>query len=315
MADGRRAGHPRAPSPHPPTPAPRPTGAPRKARVVPSGQGRGHGQQGRPPAQSQSFPECLRVPCGIGEVRAAPTPPLASGRKRPGRCVVPGLGSAGRRKDPELRAPSGQGLKSRAGGAGELSLPPRGVGRGGLQEVGNVQGGQGGRGRWRFRPGQNESCKLQPASRGETALVGRQVVSCQREGGGIPSRSRKDFDVHLPTLPAPSFGTCQPRPQSPGQPPRLHSTWFGESGTSALPTLPTPQGPHTGWTLFALFLEMSSLSRSYSFQSKGQVRKITDSFFPPANEVACFAGKVLQAHDVSDAGRRPHCLGCLIGGL
>lgn len=167
-------------------------------------------------------------------------------------------------------------------------------------------------------PGRTSRASCNRRSRGETALVGRQVVSCQREGGGIPSRSRKDVDVHLPNLPAPSFGTCQPRPQSPWQPPRLHSTWFGESGTSALPTLPTA-GPHTGWTLFALsgrlFLEMSSLSRSYSLQSKGQVRKITDSFFPPANEVACFAGKVLQAHDVSDAGRRPHCLGCLIGGL
>lgn len=60
--------------PPPPPPPPRPTGAPPEGRGGTRWAGAGHGQQGRPPAQSQSFPECLRVPCGIGEVRAAPTP-------------------------------------------------------------------------------------------------------------------------------------------------------------------------------------------------------------------------------------------------
>lgn len=44
---------------------------------------------------------------------------------------------------------------------------------------------------------------------------------------------------------------------------------------------------------------------------KGQVWTMP-SLFSPANKAAVFAGKVLQANDT---GRRPHCLGFLIGWL
>lgn len=186
--------------------------------------------------------------------------------------------------------------------------------------AGGGQGtGAGGRGRarWRCRGlGQNESCKLQPTvlrAQGGGNGLRPEAGGFMAAGEEIPPQSRKDSGVPLPDLPAPRFGTCQPGPQSPGQPPCLPCAWFG--GVSALPPRRAPP-----WMVLVgspgarLFLKVNSLSLSlsWSFQSRGRVRKMTD-FFPPS--LAWFAGKVTPASDVSGAGRRPHCLGCSMGGL
>lgn len=183
--------------------------------------------------------------------------------------------------DPKLRAPRGQGLKSPAGGAGGAVPPPSRRGRDGLQEVGKVQGAGGGRGRWRFRRGQNESCKLQPSCKHWGDCIRLEAGGFMPAGEEIPSQSRKDFDVHLPNLPPLLvLERARPGPKALGSLPVCTARGLGSPGPRrSLPQGPTLDGPCLlSWA--RLFLEMSSLSLSYPLQSNGQVGKITDFFSP-----------------------------------
>lgn len=261
-------------------------------------------------------------PYGVGVEPCAP----AGGRRYPPRkrllCAWSWLGR-GTKRPPPCRAPRGRGLKC-------CPRPPPTEGADDLQVVGAVGGGVGesleilgGRAAGGARP--EESYMCQPSGHTDSCISGR-------AGGGRFQESGKEVQsqewggVKMSIFPPSLLRGRRPRPHQRPRPQRVGAAspdWASQAPPhrkaafrvwdrgAAGGTTPTPErGP---CLCLRPHLRLFSPSRS---QAKARSGKLHTSF-SRGNQVASppSAGKVLQASDVSDAGRRPHCLGFLIGWL